>query len=372
MEKVIGSIKEDAKKQKITNKEIAKFLGISSGQVTHYFNLTNKMPFSKFADLCRLIYQDESKIEPKLISYIEQISKIEYIREAAEWFSNNGKRKLLEKTLKLKGKDDALLRIYELLLLRNKRQIKAQDFYIQLDALKDISLDYPEWKALIRIATLYGFWDLKSYSMIPFLAEEALKQTDEITNQYLQKSFRIRVLEVKAIVEMKRNNLEAAEKLALEVIQNEKDNPLSANSMFSLLSEMYVFRNYERSIEYIRKAMAQFSLLNLIGYSNRQGMLEATHDFVNIYHGKTDFLFLTDPSEEAHFLARKGTNKDKKKALEMLSKIEKENHQLSSHQLYYKALCTGKKEDMDNALNQFIINGDLFYSYLAREKNDDD
>jgi hypothetical protein len=370
LKKVMESIKEDARKQKITNKEIAKFLGISSGQVTHYFTLTNKIPFSKFTDLCRLIYQDETRIEPKLVSYIEQISKREYIREAAEWFSNNGKRELLEKVLMLKGEEDPLLKIYELLLLRNKRQIKAQDFYIKLDALKDKSLEYPEWKALIRIATLYGFWDLKSYSMIPFLAEEALKQTEEITNQYLQKSYRIRVLEVKAIVEMKRNNLEASEKLAMEVIKNEHDNPLSANSMLSLLSEMYVFRSYERSIEYINKALVQFSLLNLAGYSNRQGMLEATHDFVKIYHGKTDFLFLTDPSEEAHFLARKGTDKDKKRALEILSQIENENHRLSSHQLYYKALCTGKKEDMDNALNQFIINGDLFYSYLARETND--
>ncbi|CAM4106246.1 AimR family lysis-lysogeny pheromone receptor [Mesobacillus thioparans] len=370
MKKVMESIKEDARKRKITNKEIAKFLGISSGQVTHYFNLTNKIPFSKFTELCRYIYEEETKIEPHLISYVEKISKKEYIREAVEWFSNNGKRMLLEKVLELKGEEDPLLRIYSLLLLRNKREIKAQDFYIRLDALRDKSLDYPEWKALIRIATLYAFWDLKSFSMIPFIAEEALKQAEMITNQYLQKSYQTRVLEVKAIVEMKRNNLEESEKFAMEVIRNENDNPLSANSMYSLLSEMYVFRNYERSVEYISKALAQFSALELTGYSNRQGMLEATHDFIKIYHGKTDFLFLTDPSEEAHFLARKGTDKDKKRALEILSKIENENHRLSSHQLYYKALCTGKKEDMDNALNQFIINGDLFYSYLARETTD--
>lgn len=366
MKKMMESIKEDARKRKITNKEIANFLGISSGQVTHYFNLTNKIPFSKFTDLCQLIYEDEKDIEPHLIKYVEGISKKEYIREAAEWFSNNGKRELLEKVLEVKG-EDPLLKIYSLLLLRNKREIKAQEFYIRLDELRDQSFDYPEWKALIRIATLYAFWDLKSFSMIPFLAEEALKQTEEITNHYLKNSYRIRVLEVKAIVEMKRNNLDDAEKLAVEVIQKEKENPLSANSMYSLLSEMYVFRDYEKSKEFINKALVQFSKLNLTRYSNRQGMLEATHDFINIYHDKTDFLYLTDPSEKAHYLARKCTADDKKKALEILNRIEKENYQLSSHQLYYKALCTGKKADMDKALNQFIINGDLFYSYLARE-----
>lgn len=366
MEKLIESIKEDAKKQKITNKKIAKFLEVSSGQVTHYFNLTNKIPFSKFTDLCRLIYQDEIRIEPKLVSYIEQISKKEYIREAAEWFANNGKRKLLEKVLILKGEEDPLLRIYALLLLRNKRELNGQDFYIQLDELRDKPLDYPEWKALIRIAGLYAFLDLKSYSMISFLAEEALQHTKAITNQYIKSSYRLRVLEIKAISEMKRNNIETSEKLALEVIQFQDDNPLPANSMYSLLSELYAFRDYNKSIYYINKALVQFASLNLEGYSKRKGMLEATHDFIKIYHGKTDFLYLSDSAEEAHFLAKKDTDESKQKALKILADIEKENNQLSPHQVFYKALCTSKKEDMDEALNRFIINGDLFYSYLAR------
>lgn len=368
MKKVMESIKEDAKKQKITNKEIAKLLGISSGQVTHYFNLTNKIPFSKFTDLCRLIYKDEARIVPKWLAYIEQISKKEYIREAAEWFSNNGKRELLEKVLELKGEEDPLLRVYSLLVLRNKREIKGQEFYIQLDALRDRSQDYPEWKALIRIAGLYAFLDLKSFSMISFLAEEALEHTKEITNQYIQTSYRLRVLEIKAIAEMKRNNVEASERLALEVIQFESDNPLPANSMYSLLSEIYAFRDYKKSIEYIHRALTQFAGLDLVEYSNRKGMLEATHDFINIIHGQTSFLYLTDPAEAAHYLARNENAEDKQRALEILDYINKDSDRLTPHQMYYKALCTGNKKDMDAALNQFIINGDLFYSYLAREK----
>lgn len=364
---MMEAIKEDARKRKITNKEIAKALAISSGQVTHYFKLTNRIPFYKFIELVRLIYSDTNKIEHLLVKFVETNTKRESIREAAEWFSNNGKLKLLQLLLKLRSKDDPLLGIYEILILRNQRMIKAQELYIKLDALRDQSFDFPEWRAFTRIAKLYAYLDLKSYSIIPFLAEEAMVHIKDIGNSYIKNSFRIRVIEVQAIAEMKRNNVDVSEALAKEVIENGKDSPLPANSMYSLLAELYVFRSFDKSLMYINKALQQFNGLMLQGYANRQAMLEATHDFIRIHHNAAEPLYLTDHAEKAHALIKSEDVHARKQGLEILDEIERVNRKLSPHQLYYKALYTRKNKDAEEALNQFIINGDLFYSYLPRE-----
>lgn len=367
MKLLLEEIKKKSKAQKIANKYLAQILEITPGQMSNYFNLKNRIPFSKYIKLVLFLYDKPHEIDLLLKKYAEcSTNKKDSIRESIEWFYNNGKLTLVQEVIN-KNKGDSMFNIYRLLILRSKKIVTHEQFYIELEKLKDVASSCIEEKVLRRIATLYAFADLRSYNMIPFNVEIALNLASQVTNTYLRESYKSRIYESWAYSELKRNNLAKAEEIALKVINTHGENfPLSVNYMLILMSEIYVLSDYSESIEYIKSSLAFFEKENLWDNMHRRAILEATHDFIKIHHNKFDHLFLSDTSEEAHYLAKLGGKENSRKALELLCYLEKKNGKLSPHQLYYKALATNQLSDMEAALDEFIKHGDIYYAALSK------
>lgn len=370
LKKLIGQVRDDAKNKKITNKVLAQRTNMSESQVSNYLKCKYRMPFIIFVEIVRSIYDNQEKIDDLINKFINSTNKPDNIKEALEWFSMNGDVKMVQSILKKASKDDAIYNIYRLLAKRNLKTIDAKEFYRKIDKIRDGSLNTPEEKALCRIATLNAHTDLNEYRLIPFLAEEAMKIVETISNQFLRKSYSIRLLELQAYSEMMRNNIEQSEKLAFEIAREENlsNFPIYVCAMYNLLSELYVFRSYDKAQEYNKTAFSVFR--QHISFTNKKRLciLESTHDFINIFHGKLDNLFLNDPAEKAHYLIKKGTSKDIQNALEILENLYEKNGHLSPHQLYYKALATNNKKDMEISLNAFEERGNIFYSQLPKLK----
>lgn len=369
MKRLMERIKSDAEKRNITNIEIAKKLNVSKSQVSHYFNDNNRISFEKFLDLILLIYDEWDE---ELISrYCKVTDKPEHDREALEWCMLNSKHDLalfLIEKIKLKKdkKEQNLAGLYELLLRRYKGEFTPQQFLEELENIKVKGNMRKESIVFINILSVYGHGDFKNYKAVHFFAELAMKELRGIKNQFIKNAYEIRVNDCLAFSFKNMGHLKEAEDICLKCITegNERYYPVVVNSMYCLLSEIYMFNNYEKSLHYINYALRMTEKENMKMYKKRKSDLESTHDFIKIVNRDYNGLFLNDPEEKAHYLARLGTTKSRREALHILSEIEKKNGGLSNFQKFYKALALNDKELMLEVYKGFLIQGVIYYSAL--------
>lgn len=374
MKKLMLNIKTDQRKKGITNKVIAPKIKVSEGMVTNYYDLKNKIGGHKFAELISIIYEnEEDKIDHYLIEYAKSKNKDDHIIELLEWCHHNGKKSVQREILKQhKKNENPLYLYYSLFLKRSEETILPEKFIIELENIKYQSNKTPEFKALGWIGLLYAYYDLHNFNMF-FLAEEALKEVLSIKNaknnfNFLKESLKVRIYEIHATGFFKENKINDAKDATLKLINLENINsyPRSLSFGLMLLSQIYAFDDYEKSLLYIRKAIFLFDQISDEKNVKRKSELEATHDFIKITNNDFNDLYLTDRAEEAHMLAKIGGEDNIKRSLALLEKINIKNGKLSNFQMYYKALALRNNEYMNEVLEIFIKSGDLYYSKLPK------
>jgi predicted transcriptional regulator len=366
LQRVLLSIREDAKKRKISNKIIAKKLNISEGMVSNYFNLIYRIPFNKLIELLIMVYEDKKQIDKCINDFLDKTNKMDNIKEAAEWFATNGDFQRLSNLVKKYKKDECIFAIYDLFLKRNKRKIDKKEFYRSVEMIRENGVTNPEAKILCRIAQSYSHLDFKAYTTLEFLASDTLLIIEKLNKGFIQTSYKLRCYELLAIAHLARKDVKKAEEIVRKALSEADEDtfPVPVSSFLNLLSEIYVFSNFDHSIQYNREAFNVFKKAQN-GNLNRLSILQATHDFIKIHHHDFSDLFLTDPSEKAHLLAKMGGEKNVKLSLEILNELEKENG-LSPFQMYYKGLALKDHTLLEQSEYEFISRGNLFYSTLPK------
>lgn len=369
MKRLMNRIKSDIEKQNITNKEIAKALGVSEALISNYFNLRNRISFVKFLDLINFVYGEEP--EHIIKEFCLKTEKLENDREALEWCSLNSKGELVEIMInKVKNQDNKTQRtfalLYELLVDRYKCSLSPEEFLIRLEEIKMSGNVRQEAGVFINILSMYGHFDFKSSQVIKFYAKLAMTGLEKIANTFIKESYKIRINEMLAISSMKQQELEKSKQLCQLIItqQNEMRYPVIVNSIYCLLSELYVFSDYDKSLFYINKALLMTEKVNMKLYKRRRKDLEATHDFIKITNNDFSSLYLTDKAEQAHYFAKRGTVESRKTALRLLDELEHENGRLSLFQQYYKALALQDMELMRRTYEDFLRQGETYYAQL--------
>ncbi len=368
VKKLMMKIKADAKKRNITGKMIAKWINVSEGMVTKYYKGESDMPAIKFIELVQFIYVDDlDKIKGAILSFIKVTERSDNLQELLEWSANTGDSQYILEVKKRVVHTPLLNEslVYQKIFERNKKNIKPDEFFLEIEDFKmedHLSFDS---KILLKIATLYSQLDMKSYSIMIPLALNILSNLEAVTSDYLQQSFRIRVLEMMAHAYLKLGEVHKVEEIADEVLSPEIKLrfPLPANAVLMLLAQAYVFTDKEKSFAYISDAVNMFGETKFTQYHLRRASLESTHDFIHIYHGDYSNLYLNDLSERSHLMAKKGNDSE---ALYLLDKIKREHGDLTAHQYYYRGLASGDKDDFRISLNKFAKEGDSFYSKLIK------
>jgi predicted transcriptional regulator len=366
----MNQIKTEAKKRGLTGKKVAKWIHVSEGMVTKYYKAESDMPAIKFIELAKLVYQEQEDVAKKcILEFIKKTVRTDNLQELLEWAANSGDCDYIEK-VQARIINSSLIKdslIYQMIRERNMKQITPSEFYLKIEDFKISENLLFDSKILLKIATLYAQLDLKSYSVVIPLANNIMEDLDAISSDYLQQSFRVRTLEVLAYAYLKLGQIEEVEKIAEEFCCPEIVDrfPLPCNSLIRIVAEANLFENPAKSIVLIEEAINMLKRKKLTSHSMRVSALEATHDFIKIYNNHLDGLYLNDLSEKAHYFAQKGK---KDEALIILEEIEKRNKQLSAHQYYYKALATNEKRYYLKSLNEFIRQGDSFYTQLINVK----
>jgi len=368
MKKLMSEIKDDAKNKKIKNIYIANLLNVNRSQITHYYNGTNQMSFLNFLELLDIVYSNEQEKREKILRFCKCDSRPESIRECFEWCSHNGNEELMDFLFEIHEKSEKiekkLIDMYSLLRKRNKKLVTSEEYYDQVDEIKLRGTNHIETSILIKIITLYAYFDFNSYDLVLNVSKSIHEQIRQLSNGYLKEAFRLRLAEIIIISKMRKNELTFVESFInneLNEINYEKF-PIVYITMLCVMSEIKAFSDYQCSMKYINLAMEALKKLKLSAiYLRKKSIIESTSDFINITNNKFDGLYLTDKSERAHYYAKLDED-SKKKSVILLNEIEAERGFLSTFQMYYKSLALNDKDLFNSAIVQFIKNGNLFYA----------
>jgi transcriptional regulator with XRE-family HTH domain len=366
-------IREDAKKKKINNKLIAGRLNVSEGQISNYFNVNNHIPFNKFIELLTFIYEDTKQIDQHIEKYINETKRIENLKEAAEWFSVNGDYKKISNLVKRHKKRDCIFEIYEVFLKRKKQYIGKEEFYRSVEEIKEHGINNIDTKVLCRIATAYANLDFNAYTTVEFLMNDTLALLDKLNNNFIQTSYKLRCYELIARACIARNNLKKAENILLYGLglADSDTFPVPVSAYFHLLSEIYLSSDYTKAINYNTKAFEALKKVHSGVNHERLAGLKATHDFIKIHHNNFSNLYLNNPAEKAHLLAKIGGEENCANALMILEEIESKNGYLSPFQLYYKGLVLKDKKVFEQSEYEFINGGNLYYAIIPKTAKDE-
>ncbi|MEF7566043.1 AimR family lysis-lysogeny pheromone receptor [Bacillus infantis] len=212
-----------------------------------------------------------------------------------------------------------------------------------------------------------GETPFKGYSLVEFHTKEIMNLMKSISNEFLAASFKLRVMEAAAYTALRRNDVLKAREIAFELIEETDEDmfPIAISSINNLLAESYVFDDSILALRYNKKALKIFNQY-LPENVHRKRILESTSDFIKIHSGNIQGLFLSDPAERIHWLSKSTQKVENELALSLLDEIEKENGELSPFQKYYKGLAANDPRVLEEAVDAFVLKGDLFYSQLPK------
>jgi hypothetical protein len=367
MLKLMNELKSIAKKKGITGRMISKWIGVSEGMVTKYYKAESDMPVIKFIYLAQFVLEDERLFKKFIIDFIKKTDRTDNLQELLEWSSNSGDQDLIDEVQSKIIQSNTLKKdaqIYSMIQQRNRRKITPEKFYLLIEEFKMSEQIHSDSKILLKIATLYSLQDMDSFKLMIPLGENIKENLSSISSDYIKESFEVRTLEMLAQAYLRLGEVEKVEEIGTRLLEDQirQKFPLPANSMYIILAKSNLFRNKKRSISLINEGIKMFYDMKFSTHNLRLQALESTHDFIKIYHEDFKNLYLSDDSERAHLMAKKGY---KKEALMILEGIEKRNKELSPYQLYYKGLATGNHKYFEESLNKFIRQGDIFFTKLS-------
>lgn len=362
-------IQSDIKKKEIQQIWLAEKIGCSKESLTYYLQFKNKMKFYQYYILVSNVYTYESEqsiIQECLSDYINHTDKQENLKEALEWSLQNANHELF--CLAISKVDKETSDIFNLLMLRNQKKVNGFELFEKVESLKVNPIKQKDMVALLYIISLYAYCDMKKYDLTTLHLKWTLKRVDKLKNGFIKEAFTIRVKELAAVSYLKENRILESMTAANEIIIDANVNlyPMMVNSMLNLMAELYVFTDPIKSIDYSERALRMFEEMNFTKYQYRKLSLQATHDFVKITNNKFENLYLSDPSEEAHYLAKQTDANSKKKATQILNDLDK-RQPTSPHRLYYKFLATGSRDVLEVAKKEFYKSGDFFYCKLVEK-----
>ncbi|MCP3742739.1 AimR family lysis-lysogeny pheromone receptor [Rossellomorea sp. BNER] len=383
MKVIMSEIKKEMEKQGIKQKVIGPEIG--SKNLSNNLSGKEQMAFIPFVKLVNLIFKEEEGLILNYIKrFLDKTTRDENIRVALEWSIQTGHTDMLRTAIKkckqIKGsaknekkkerdsKNEThkqLAKIYELFIKRNELNVERVDFFFKLEEIRNSTISRIEPEVLLKIGRLHYYSESGNYRGI--LDEVRFIETGNVTQNYLKDSFTLRVLEQKARALLKyENDYKGANDVLKEILTYDRDlYAFSIINALSLLAELNTLDNYDLANKYIVEAIRLSSKIkSSSSYARQERMLKSTHDFIQLYHGRFNNLYLTDPAENIFYLIKKGDKESFQEAIKLLNELELTNGILSPFQLYYKAIATGEKRYLIESQREFHRLGDFYYSRI--------
>ncbi|WEA47308.1 AimR family lysis-lysogeny pheromone receptor [Priestia aryabhattai] len=378
MSELMKKVREHAKIQGIDNVNIAAHIGTTPTSITYYFDGTNHMNFSKFIRMIHYIYKSE--YDDLIIEYCEycnhfpRAKKAQAVREALDWSMGRWNSELTQHLLDLeKEYSPKTYEIYNLLFLSREGKISLKEFFRKVHYLpynlKTSDQKNPEVQVLIDLCNMYYCHFREDFEGIYYLSEFTFEKIDKIKSEFLRYSYTICVNEMLSVYYLRSNKIKECKSSADKLIQDDVKALFPFTYLYGLylMSEIYVFTNYQTSLYYINMAISEIEKMQFTHYKRKYDGMKKQKDFIKIVNEDYEDLCLEDKAERLHYLAMLGDDQSKEEANKVLESIIEERKELTPFETCYKAILNKDLKLMIRAEEMFMVGKDFYYIKLARK-----
>lgn len=365
---ILTAIEEtlDTLDTKISWQDIARAAGITKSTLSHFKNGT-ELKFPTLLKVAKFLFKNDYFQTFK--SWCLHLNGPKNIRYALEYLAVNRQteelRSLIEKIYTLYPTRDLIdwADGYSILLDYHS----GVDVSEVLNKLRLYSPKSTETRILSTIIEVYCKNKCREYASMQSLMLGLEDSIAEIKEEYVRDSYRLRLNEILAYINLYRlNKPELARMHAEKVISSEICATLSASAYY-IVGMSYLFSDYD---ECLGNILRYRDLLVELG--REAGLSEVINNdlpFINnVWNMHTERPKTNDISEIAHYEAVKGNGAE---AVSLVEKAISEDGE-SGFKLYYKALATNDKAMHMQSLIYFSKKGDMLYANLPYKHLKDD
>ncbi|CCW09023.1 AimR family lysis-lysogeny pheromone receptor [Bacillus sp. GeD10] len=373
----LRQMNESLKEKGFTNRQLAKRFGISHTTINNYFSNASSFDFMHFVCSLRLYEPKGLNVRKEFVrGMIPELTPRNKLL-ALDVLDMCGEYELQELIIEdiraLDNKSDItntlqkLVPLYEQFRWRSEESVTDDHFFENVKKiLQGEKGDVCEFNVISDFATIYAFLGFKNYKMMEKYIQKLIPEISKISSKTLQVSFNIKVKEMQIFTALHGNEVERARELCFDII-NAPNNPYDSTKAvaYCKLAESYALTDYFMAKMYIDKAIEVLGECGNKKLKIRKKKILNTLLFIKIYHNVD--LYTINPEDikdlaERAFLYIKLGKIDK--AIALLKELEQKNGYLSSFQLYYMGLATGKKEYFIQSIKSFYKAQDYFYVQL--------
>ncbi|MGG1610472.1 AimR family lysis-lysogeny pheromone receptor [Bacillus wiedmannii] len=378
MTELLRRINDDLFALKITNNELASYLGIAKSTVSSILNGKTEMSFIYLVKIIMKLYQKPFvPLNNDMITSYLIYAKPENRREALEYAAFRREFDSLKEIVNIEKTstteiNQEFAKVYDIIHKHCKSvdEYSPEDFYDELEESKSNVSSY-EMKVLIDILLCQTLYQTKEYKKLFKRISIAEKNVKEIRNKFIYNSFLVRIKEVLIVSHMMQNEIKKARATCIELLNmcdtNNSFYLQKANSYYNM-GESYIFEDYSESKMFLEKSL---SILNddvFIGdkdIERKKKRIQSTIIFLKIHHYRDiqDVYHGLDKDGHVYLELRKG---NKEKAEKYLLEIEKENGSLNEFQTCYMGLARNDRSLIEKSYMMFLQKKSLFYANLPK------
>ena len=337
--------KKEMERRNISNKDMAKKVNISEGQLSSNLNgkTSKAMGFSLFVKFVRVLFPDQ---ERELVAqYIPKLDKVEYIKQAFEYAAFHKYHQItaliFENDLCKKASLKDWVFCYEKFMNLQLGLITHNEF--QKIAEENVFKDY-DLQLMKRFAQVRGHYLNKRYNFVKEMCEVLIEEAVHIKDEFIKKYYNTRFKTMLAYSRLYSGDLVDSREHIEVVIRENLDELVTANSYHSLgLSFMYT--NKDKALENLYYAKNIFKAHAV--ESECANVQDSINAIENFYGKVVDEVYCTDLLS----LARNASvNNEHHKALGYLAKVRYSNLN-TNNKAFYKYI-----EGMTNGDKTFSTN----------------
>ncbi|MGH1048427.1 AimR family lysis-lysogeny pheromone receptor [Bacillus mycoides] len=378
MMELLRKINDDLFALKITNNELASYLGIAKSTVSSILNGKTEMSFNYLIKIIMKIYKKPYvALKDDMISDYLMHAKPENRREALEYAAFRREFDSLKVITDIEKSstteiNQEFAKVYEIVFKHCKdvEEYSPEDFY---DELEECKSDVSSWemKVLIDILLCQTLYQTKEYKKLFKRISIAEKNVKEIKNKFIYNSFLVRIKEVLIVTCMMQNKVNQARSTCIELMNmcdaNNSFFIQKANSYYNM-GESYIFEDYSKAKMFLEKSLSVLNDEMFAGEKDierKKEKIKNTIIFLKIHHYRDiqDVYSGLDKDGHVYLELQKG---NKEKAEMYLLEIEKENGSLNEFQTCYMGLARNDKSLIEKSYMMFLQKKSLFYANLPK------
>ncbi|QWS00176.1 AimR family lysis-lysogeny pheromone receptor [Bacillus cereus] len=378
MTDLLRKINDDLFALKITNNELASYLGIAKSTVSSILSRKTEISFNYLIKIIMKIYKKPYvTLRDDIISDYLMYAKPENRREALEYAAFRREFDSLKVIIDIEKSSNTEInrefaKIYEIVYKHCKdvEEYSPEDFYDELEECKSHVLSW-EMKVLIDILLCQTLYQTKEYKKLFKRISIAKKNVKEIKNKFIYNSFLVRIKEVLIVTYMMQNEVRKARLTCIELMGmcdgNSSFFMQKANSYYNM-GESYIFEDYSKAKMFLEKSLSVLSDEMFTGdkdIERKTRRIKSTIIFLKIHHYQDIKEVYSGLDKDGHVYLE--LQKGNKEQAEMyLLEIEKENGALNEFQTCYMGLARNDKSLIEKSYMMFLQKKSLFYANLPK------